>query len=637
MKNTPFLLILSFIIAISCGSESSRKAKDDLLNSDKDTASDSSDESVRDKDTGTDIDKDTYTDMDKKPDKDEDSDKDKATDTDSEPDYNSGCEDIDGDGHFTFDPETCRKGDDACDNPIGSNEYNWTKNGCENCIDIDEDGYGENCDLGPDCQDRSADYHENCPSCTDADGDGHDAYDALFCPTGDDYCDNDAMNHSKNACAKCVDSDGDGYGENCDRGTDSCDDDPYSWTAPNCGNCRDSDKDGYRVNCDDLGNGKDECDDNPAAWTTNGCVQCHDIDGDGFGIDCDSGPDSCEDDINNWTPDGCNNCVDADGDGHGESCDKGPDACDDKAGSWTQSGCMNCVDMDGDGHGESCDMGPDHCDDNVDNWTENGCSSCDDKDSDGYGNSCDKGKDCDDSTSTGSLCHKNCRSFFRDVDGDNYGVYTDTVNSRCTAPEGYTQNGGDCDDSAEWGAPCHTGCATYYEDRDEDRYGAGEGYTGCLRPGYFSSYCSNNYDCAPDDERSWDSCWRLSDNGDGTISDSETGLMWIKTADTKASWQNSINACASLAFRGYDDWRLPTETELKTIYMAQYGTGGSYTGNGCHWNELFFEGECSMVWTADEYNSLEGVYIQFNSASLIKLHTSKMSSVPTYRCVRNEL
>ena len=34
------------------------------------------------------------------------------------------------------------------------------------CIDVDGDGYGENCAAGPDCNDNDPDLHEGCPDCT---------------------------------------------------------------------------------------------------------------------------------------------------------------------------------------------------------------------------------------------------------------------------------------------------------------------------------------------------------------------------------------------------------------------------------------------------------------------------------------
>lgn len=58
----------------------------------------------------------------------------------------------------------------------------------------------------------------------------------------------------------------------------------------------------------------------------------------------------------------------------------------------------------------------------------------------------------------------------------------------------------------------------------------------------------------------------LQDNGDGTISDPLTGLMWRKAEDGQLrSWQDALAYCESLEFAGYSDWKLPNVRELETI------------------------------------------------------------------------
>jgi hypothetical protein len=74
------------------------------------------------------------------------------------------------------------------------------------------------------------------------------------------------------------------------------------------------------------------------------------------------------------------------------------------------------------------------------------------------------------------------------------------------------------------------------------------------------------------------------DNGDGTITDVRTGLMWEKLSDdggihdrdweytwTEAFWYKVANLNA-IAFAGYTDWRLPNVNELQSL--ANYGAFG---------------------------------------------------------------
>jgi len=56
------------------------------------------------------------------------------------------------------------------------------------------------------------------------------------------------------------------------------------------------------------------------------------------------------------------------------------------------------------------------------------------------------------------------------------------------------------------------------------------------------------------------------DNGDGTISDRATGLMWMQTDSGKGmNWQQALNFAENLESAGYRDWRLPNAKELQSI------------------------------------------------------------------------
>jgi hypothetical protein len=104
------------------------------------------------------------------------------------------------------------------------------------CIDLDKDGYGENCPLGPDaCDDDWYNWTvDGCANCKDADGDGWwvdcDQYDEN--QPGPDCDDNDFNVFTPEGCANCVDNDGDGYWVGCDQygpakpGPDCNDNDP---------------------------------------------------------------------------------------------------------------------------------------------------------------------------------------------------------------------------------------------------------------------------------------------------------------------------------------------------------------------------------------------------------------------------
>jgi hypothetical protein len=65
---------------------------------------------------------------------------------------------------------------------------------------------------------------------------------------------------------------------------------------------------------------------------------------------------------------------------------------------------------------------------------------------------------------------------------------------------------------------------------------------------------------------------RFVDNGDNTITDTRTGLMWVKDHNALGkqsagylTWPKAIDACKDLDHAGRKDWRLPTREELLSI------------------------------------------------------------------------
>ena len=58
----------------------------------------------------------------------------------------------------------------------------------------------------------------------------------------------------------------------------------------------------------------------------------------------------------------------------------------------------------------------------------------------------------------------------------------------------------------------------------------------------------------------------LVDNGDGTVTDFATGLMWQKEDNGKLyDWQEALKYAEALTLGGYDDWHLPDAKELHSI------------------------------------------------------------------------
>lgn len=64
------------------------------------------------------------------------------------------------------------------------------------------------------------------------------------------------------------------------------------------------------------------------------------------------------------------------------------------------------------------------------------------------------------------------------------------------------------------------------------------------------------------------------DNGDGTITDLNTGLMWQSgLLEDKYSYYDAISMQDTFSLAGYNDWRLPTIKELYSLVMFYGNTG----------------------------------------------------------------
>jgi hypothetical protein len=90
--------------------------------------------------------------------------------------------------------------------------------------------------------------------------------------------------------------------------------------------------------------------------------------------------------------------------------------------------------------------------------------------------------------------------------------------------------------------------------------------------GYGSAYGSDNYNNKSDSHHiravrggQTGAIDNLVSNGDGTVTDTATGLMWQQDTEGIMNWEASLGYCENLALAGYSDWRLPTAKELASI------------------------------------------------------------------------
>jgi len=72
------------------------------------------------------------------------------------------------------------------------------------------------------------------------------------------------------------------------------------------------------------------------------------------------------------------------------------------------------------------------------------------------------------------------------------------------------------------------------------------------------------------------------DNGDGTITDLNTNLMWAKDPGSKLTYDEAVAGAASFNLAGYNDWRMPTVKELYSLVLfSGYNPGGCASQAEC--------------------------------------------------------
>jgi hypothetical protein len=103
----------------------------------------------------------------------------------------------------------------------------------------------------------------------------------------------------------------------------------------------------------------------------------------------------------------------------------------------------------------------------------------------------------------------------------------------------------------------------------------------------------------------------LTDNGDGTVTDNLTGLVWEqKTATDETftfSYGDALTHCDTLSLAGQNDWRLPTRQEFSTIlnfsrvspaldvaYFPYFTYNNSY--EVFYWTSTEYHNDASKVW-----------------------------------------
>ncbi len=117
------------------------------------------------------------------------------------------------------------------------------------------------------------------------------------------------------------------------------------------------------------------------------------------------------------------------------------------------------------------------------------------------------------------------------------------------------------------------------------------------------------------------------DNGNGTVTDENTGLLWQSEVQGNKDWNESTAYCNQLDFAGHTDWRLPeifewisiiTYSRYQPIFHPLFGIHASQR----HWSSTPLADDGSQAW-----------YVDTNGGNIRYLGGSEKGST---KCVRGE-
>jgi hypothetical protein len=119
-------------------------------------------------------------------------------------------------------------------------------------------------------------------------------------------------------------------------------------------------------------------------------------------------------------------------------------------------------------------------------------------------------------------------------------------------------------------------------------------------------------------------------NGDGTVTDNVTGLMWQQEDDDIArTWGSAIAYCENLVVppSTYSDWRLPTNKELRSIIDKSLWNPAIDT-------TAFPNTNASYYWSSTTYkdDTAEAWYVTFSYGGVFS--HGKSGNKNYVRCVR---
>ena len=120
---------------------------------------------------------------------------------------------------------------------------------------------------------------------------------------------------------------------------------------------------------------------------------------------------------------------------------------------------------------------------------------------------------------------------------------------------------------------------------------------------------------------------RLADNGNQTVTDLATGLVWDQRETALTTWEAALAYCEALNHGSQTDWRLPNRNELETLVDE------TRTAVPALDRTYFPSGQSNLYWSSTSYpvTSTQAFYLDFSYGNL---GNSAKTNALYVRCVR---
>jgi len=108
----------------------------------------------------------------------------------------------------------------------------------------------------------------------------------------------------------------------------------------------------------------------------------------------------------------------------------------------------------------------------------------------------------------------------------------------------------------------------------------------------------------------------FTDNGNSTVTDQATGLIWDQQETSTMTWEAALAYCEGLSLASQTDWRLPNRNELqslvdytKTSAPTIDTTAFPSAVSGNYWSSTTYALNSTYAWLVSFGNG----YVNFNS------------------------